>query len=66
MRSSSSSRLVLAVVTLLSALAIVSPSHAWRESWWTRGARVSYTVVAARGVVFAGWLDYWKLLGFRY
>lgn len=50
-----------AVATLLPAFSIL----AWRESWWTRGARVSYTVVAACGVVFAAWLDYWKLLGFR-
>jgi hypothetical protein len=51
-----------AVATLLPAFTIL----AWREGWWTRGGRVSYTVLAACGVVFAAWLDHWKLLGFRY
>ena len=51
-----------AVATLLPAFTIL----AWREGWWTRGGRVSYTVLTACGVVFAAWLDHWKLLGFRY
>ena len=51
-----------AVATLLPAFTML----AWRERWWTRGGRLSYTVLAACGIVFAAWLDYWKLLGFRY
>ena len=35
---------------------------AWRESW----CRAAYTALAVCGVVFAAWLDYWKLLGFHY
>ncbi len=50
------------VATLLPAFTML----AWRERWWTRGGRLSYTVLAACGIVFAAWLDYWKLLGFRY
>jgi hypothetical protein len=50
------------VATLLPACTML----AWREGWWTRRGRVSYTLVAACAVGFATWLDYWKLLGFRY
>jgi hypothetical protein len=50
------------VATLPPAFAVI----AWRERWWTRGARVSYTVLALCGAVFGAWLDYWKLLGFHY
>ena len=39
---------------------------AWRNGWWSRGSRVSFTVLALSAVAFAAWLDYWKLLGFRY
>jgi CubicO group peptidase (beta-lactamase class C family) len=51
-----------AVAALLPAFTML----AWRERWWTRGGRVSYAVLAVYGVVFGAWLDYWKLLGFRY
>jgi CubicO group peptidase (beta-lactamase class C family) len=39
---------------------------AWREGWWTRAGRAAFTVLAVSAVAFAAWLDYWKLLGFRY
>jgi Kef-type K+ transport system membrane component KefB len=39
---------------------------AWRDGWWTRGSRASFTLLAVAAVGFAAWLDYWKLLGFRY
>lgn len=51
-----------AVSALLPAFTVL----AWRERWWTRRGRVSYTLLAACAVVFAAWLDYWKLLGFQY
>ena len=51
-----------AVSALLPAFAFV----AWRERRWSRGGRVSYTLLAACAVVFGAWLDAWKLLGFKY
>ena len=39
---------------------------AWRRGWWTGGSRAAFTVLAVAAVAFAAWLDYWKLLGFRY
>jgi apolipoprotein N-acyltransferase len=51
-----------AVSALLPAFTVL----AWRERWWTRRGRVSYTLLTACAVVFACWLDYWKLLGFQY
>jgi CubicO group peptidase (beta-lactamase class C family) len=39
---------------------------AWRDGWWTRGSRAAFTVLTVTAVAFAAWLDYWKLLGFRY
>ena len=52
----------LAITTLLPAFA----STAWRERWWTRGDRIAYSTVAALAVAFMVFLNYWKLLGFRY
>jgi CubicO group peptidase (beta-lactamase class C family) len=51
-----------AMSTLLPPFAFV----AWREHWWSRGGRVSYSLLAASAVGFAAWLDSWKLLGFQY
>ena len=51
-----------AVAALLPAFTVL----AWRERWWTRTGRVTYTLVAVCGVVFAAWLNEWKLLGFHY
>ena len=39
---------------------------AWRDGWWTRGARAAFTVLSVSAVVFAAWLNAWNLLGFRY
>jgi hypothetical protein len=52
----------LALTGLLPALAVV----AWRERWWTRGGRLAYSALAALAVTFLVFLNYWKLLGFRY
>lgn len=48
--------------TLLPGFAVA----AWRRGWWTRGSRTAFTTLAVAAVTFAAWLDYWKLLGFRY
>jgi hypothetical protein len=39
---------------------------AWREGWWTRRQRVSFSAFAALSVAFMTFLNYWKLLGIRY
>jgi CubicO group peptidase (beta-lactamase class C family) len=60
---------LLALGVSAAAMAALLPAlawRAWRGRWWTRGSRVSYTVLATCAVIFAAWLDAWKLLGFRY
>jgi CubicO group peptidase (beta-lactamase class C family) len=52
----------LALTGLLPAFAVT----AWRERWWTRGERLAYSTLAACAVIFMVFLNYWKLLGFRY
>ena len=52
----------LALTGLLPAFALT----AWRERWWTRGERLAYSALAACAVIFIVFLNYWKLLGFRY
>ena len=49
------------VTTLLPAFAVT----AWREGWWTRGERLSFSTLAALSVAFMTFLNYWKLLGIR-
>src|SRR5688572_2547520 len=39
---------------------------AWRERWWSRRGRAAFTGLAVSAVVFAAWLNYWKLLGYQY
>jgi len=51
------------------AVALMLPGFAaiaWRERWWTSRARAAFTLITVSAVAFAAWLDYWKLLGFRY
>ena len=36
------------------------------RQWWTARERVACSAVAAFAVAFLTFLDYWKLLGFRY
>ena len=60
---------LLALGVAAAAVAATLPAFtvlAWRERWWTRGGRMSYTLLTACAVAFATWLDYWKLLGFQY
>jgi CubicO group peptidase (beta-lactamase class C family) len=51
-----------AVTVTLPALA----ATAWIRQWWTARERVAYSAVAAFAVAFLTFLNYWKLLGFRY
>ena len=51
-----------AVTAVLPALAAM----AWRHQWWTARERAAYSAVATFAVVFVTFLNYWKLLGFRY
>lgn len=51
-----------AVTAVLPALA----ARAWIRQWWTVRERAAYSAVAAFAVVFVTFLNYWKLLGFRY
>jgi CubicO group peptidase (beta-lactamase class C family) len=49
----------------LTVIAMVLVVRAWREKYWTRGARLLHTggVVAALALVW--FLEYWNLLGYR-
>ena len=40
--------------------------NAWKNGWWTRRERVSYSTVALFAIAFMIFLNYWKLLGIRY
>ena len=40
--------------------------RAWSKQWWTRGERVGYSTLAVFAAAFIVFLNYWKLLGFRY
>lgn len=51
-----------AATTMLPALAVM----AWIRHWWTARERAAYSAVAAIAVAFVTFLNYWKLLGFRY
>jgi hypothetical protein len=51
-----------AVSVVLPALA----ARAWMRQWWTARERVAYSAVAVFAVAFLVFLNYWKLLGFRY
>jgi CubicO group peptidase (beta-lactamase class C family) len=39
---------------------------AWREGWWTRRERLGFSALTALSVLFMTFLNYWKLLGFKY
>ena len=52
----------LALTGLLPAFALT----AWCDEWWARGERLAYSTLAAFAVTFMVFLNYWKLLGFRY
>lgn len=52
----------LALTVLLPAFALM----AWRRRWWTSGERLAHSTLAAFAVIFMVFLNYWKLLGFRY
>ncbi len=59
--------LLLPLISL--AVTLVLPAYAvtaWRDHWWTLRERVSYSLVAGLAIVFMTFLNYWKLLGFRY
>jgi CubicO group peptidase (beta-lactamase class C family) len=49
-------------VTLLVAWFAV---RAWHGGWWTRYARVQYTVIALASLAFLWSLNYWNLIGYK-
>jgi CubicO group peptidase (beta-lactamase class C family) len=60
---------VLSVPLASFAVSVVLPAlaaRAWMRQWWTARERVAYSAVAAFAVAFLTFLNYWKLLGFRY
>jgi CubicO group peptidase (beta-lactamase class C family) len=41
-------------------------ARAWTDKWWSFGERLRYSALAVFAVAFMTFLNYWKLLGFRY
>jgi hypothetical protein len=59
--------LVIPLVTTPLALALVPLSLlAWRCRFWRQTILFHYTLFTLASLLFAGWLAYWNLLGFRY
>lgn len=59
--------LVIPLVTTPLAMALAALSLlAWRRHFWGRAMVVHYTLFSLAALLFAGWLAYWNLLGFRY
>jgi hypothetical protein len=54
--------LVGVALTLLAAVLVV---RVWRESFWTRGARVWHYLGVAASIAFVWFLNFWNLLGYR-
>ncbi len=52
----------ITVTALLPAFA----ASAWWRQWWTRGERLRYSIFVVLAVAFMTFLNYWRLLGFRY
>jgi CubicO group peptidase (beta-lactamase class C family) len=58
--------LTLPLITLaLTVLAAFLAVRVWRESYWTRGARVLHSAGVAAALAFVWFLNYWNLLGYR-
>ena len=55
---------VLAAVLTLGALGYTV--LAWKDGYWGIAARVYYTLVTVAAVAFVWFLNYWKLLGWRF
>jgi CubicO group peptidase (beta-lactamase class C family) len=53
------------IALLLTAVAAVLAVRVWRESYWTRGARLLHTAGVAAAIAFAWFLGFWNLLGYR-
>ena len=43
--------------------AIITTILAWKGHFWSLSVRWQYTLMTVAGLVFAGWLYYWNLLG---
>jgi hypothetical protein len=62
----------LANLTLANLIAVLSVALsayavlAWRRRWWSRAARLHYTLVALAAAYFVMFLGYWNQLGWRY
>jgi CubicO group peptidase (beta-lactamase class C family) len=54
--------LIGVVLTLVAAVLVV---RVWRESFWSRGARLWHTLGVAAAIAFVWFLNYWNLLGYR-
>lgn len=62
-------KLVLTLAVLAAALtmgAVLGLIPAWKVGFWSLPARVHYTAVTVTAVAFIWFLNYWKLLGWRY
>ena len=55
---------VLAAVLTVGAL--IYTVLVWKNHYWGRAARAYYTLLTVAAVAFVWFLDYWKLLGWRY
>jgi len=59
--------LSLPLASLAATVVLVAfAAAAWRKRWWTPAERLGFTTVAALAAAFPAFLNYWKLLGFRY
>jgi glucan phosphoethanolaminetransferase (alkaline phosphatase superfamily) len=54
--------LLALVFTALAAFLVV---RVWRESYWTRGARVLHSAGVVAAIAFVWFLNFWNLLGYR-
>jgi hypothetical protein len=62
-------RIVLGLGVLSAVLtvgALVYTALAWKNSYWSIGARAYHTLVTVAAVAFVWFLNYWNLLGWRY
>jgi hypothetical protein len=59
--------LVLPLIsTGLTIVALILTYFVWKNKYWTVCGRVQYALIMMASVVFLWFLNYWKLLGFRF
>ncbi len=54
------------IFVLLTALLIVAAVNAWRSSYWTKGRRVVFSLVALAALVLSLFFWEWNLLGWQF